>query len=450
MRNDGRAVTTGVTRALAAGAALALALAAALSLTGCALHPRGESEERALARQAYEAHMAAEPAPLTRDASLREILDYAYASNAGLKGLYWDWVAAIEAIPQAASPGTDLAISGEVMFEEGETSLSRTTLGVGNDPMAGFPWPGKLATAGQMSLEMARAAGQRFQAGKLDLRARVLGAYYVYALLAESLRLKTIETTLVETTADAVGAQVQTGAASTAEVLDARNRRDLARNDLKNLEARVPASLAALNALLGREAAAPLDLPGELPAARDLPYTDAEVLALLAERNPDLAAMAHEVAAGERNVTMMRQQYIPDLGLTVSGDLEGITKSLMGMLTAPVLRREAIQASIRQARAELEARRAARLQAERDLTAETVLMLYDLRTAERQVGLYEGTIVPRMAQMVETAQAAYSTGQAGFAELVDARLGLLEMRQMAAEMRMERETVLAKLEAMAP
>ena len=96
-----------------------------------------------------------------------------------------------------------------------------------------------------------------------------------------------------------------------------------------------------------------------------------------------------------------------------------MTKSIMGMLTAPVVRREAIEASIRQAQAELEASRAMRGQAERDLTAEAVLMLYDLRHAERQVELYEGTIVPRMAQMVETAQAAYSTGQADFAELLD-------------------------------
>jgi outer membrane protein TolC len=429
---------------------VAALLIAGLGLAGCALHPRGEREERDLARQAYEAHVAAQPAPLAADASLREILDYAYASNANLKRLYWDWAAALEAIPQDASPGTDLAVSGEVMFEEGKTSLSRTTLGLGNDPMAGLPWPGKLATAGKMSLEMARAAGSRFLAGKLDLRAKVLVAYYAYALVSEELRLKTTETALAGMAAEALGARVQAGAASTADVLEAWNRRDLALNDLTNLKARVPASLAGLNALLGRDVSAPLDLPRELPPARELPYTDAEILAFLAERNPDLAAMAHEVAAGERNITLMRQQYIPDLGLTVSGDLEGITKSIMAMLTTPILRHEAIEASIRQARAGLEASRAARLQAERDLTAETVLMLYDLRAAERQVELYDGTILPRLARMVETAETAYSTGQAGFAELVDSRLMLIEMKRMTAEMRMERETMLARLEAMAP
>jgi outer membrane protein TolC len=425
---------------------LAVALALAVSLTSCALHPKGEREER---ERAHKAYVKAEPEPLAADASLEQILKRAYQANADLERLYWEWIAALETIPQEASPGTNLAFSVESMFEEGKTSLSRTTLGVGNDPMSNLPWPGKLSTAGARSLEKARAAGFRFEAGKLELRARVLGAYYAYALLAETLRLKQREASLLEIAADATEGPVRAGTASANELLMAQSRRDLAINDLENLKATVPGNLAGLNALLGREATAPLDLPRELPAARGLPYTDAEILGFLAERNPELAALAEEAAANEQAVKLARQQYIPDLGLAAGGDLDGITQSLMVMITAPLVRHEAIEASIRQAQAELEASRAMRRQAEKDLTAQAVLALYDLRNAERQVALFETTLIPRLAQTVETTHKAFAVGRASLVDVVEARQMLLKMRIMAAEMRMGRESMLAEIESLA-
>jgi cobalt-zinc-cadmium efflux system outer membrane protein len=425
---------------------LALAMTLIAGLTSCAIHPRGEREERELARKAY---VKTEPQPLAADASLEQILERAYRANADLERLYWEWIAALEAIPQEASPGTNLALSVESMFEDGKTSLRQTTLGVGNDPMSNLPWPGKLSTAGARALENARAAGFRFQAGKLELRAGVLGAYYAYALLAETLRLKQREASLLEVAADASEGPVRAGTASAGQLLTAQNQRDLAINDLENLKARVPGSLAGLNALLGREAAEPLDLPRELPAARDLPYTDREILGFLAERNPELAALAEEAAANEQAVKLARQQYLPDLGLAASGDLDGITQSLMVMITAPLVRHEAIEASISQAQAELEASRAMRRQAEKDLTAQAVLALYDLRNAERQVALFETTLIPRLAQTVETTHKAFAVGRASLVEVVEARQMLLKMRIMAAEMRMERESMLAEIESLA-
>jgi outer membrane protein TolC len=438
-----RAVT-GLTR-IKAGL-LAGLLLAVLATTSCALHPRGEREERERAHLAYQKH---EPAALAADASIKDILEYAYAANADLEKLYWDWIVALEAIPQEASPGTNLAISFESMFEEGKTSLRQTTLGVGNDPMGNLPWPGKLTTAGRRSLEMARAAGRRFDGGKLALRTRVLAAYYDFALLGESIRIKETEVSILEIASETAGAGLRTGTASSEEVLRTRTDRDLAANEVETLKSRVSGQVAAINALLGRDSYAPLTLPKDLPAPRDLPYTDAQIMALLAERNPELAALANEAKGKEEAVKLMRQQYIPDLGLTLAGDLDGMAKSIMAMITAPIVRREAIQASIRQAQADLEASRAMRRQAESDLQAEAVLMLYDMRDAERQVTLLEGSIIPRLEEMVQISRTGYRAGKTPISELLDNERMLLETRLMAAQMRIEREKLLAQIEALA-
>ena len=70
------------------------------ALAGCAFHPHGESAERDRAMKAYA---KTTPAALAPDASLEEILRYAYLTNAGLEARYWEWRAAIEQIPQDES-----------------------------------------------------------------------------------------------------------------------------------------------------------------------------------------------------------------------------------------------------------------------------------------------------------------------------------------------------------
>jgi outer membrane protein TolC len=213
--------------------------------------------------------------------------------------------------------------------------------------------------------------------------------------------------------------------------------------------ATVPGRRAALNALLNREPLAALELPGRLPPPRAFQVSDQEVLERLALRNPELEALAREVRGRKEAVTLMRQEYLPDFGLGVSGDAGGMARSIMGMLTAPFVRYPAIEASIAQAKAELEMSRAARRQREHDLKARAVLLLYDLRNAERQSALYEASILPQSEMVVEAARAAYAAGRISAVEFLDGRRMRLEVRLMRAELAAEREKLLAELEALA-
>lgn len=413
---------------------------------GCAFHPAGEEEERERARKVLD-----EPPPpvLSAEASLEDLLRYAYLSSAELRRSYWEWRAALERIPQAGSPATTLAVSFGTMFEGTSTSWKTTTLAVGNDPMANIPWPGKLKTAARQALEYARAAGLRFDNAKLGLLARVKSAYYDYAFLGESIRLQESNVLLLEVIRDVAEARTTAGRAPQQDLLKARNALDLGRNELATLKSRSPGRLASLNALLNLAPDSPLNIPKELPVPRELKLTDAELLERVAVRNPELAALAREVQGRKEGVRLMRQEWIPSFGLSVSGDLGGMARSLMAMVTAPLLRYEAIRAGIAEAKAELEAARAMRRQMEHDLSAKVILNLYDLRNTERQTTLYRDTLLPRAEQMVETSRAAYVAGQVPLVELMDSQRMLLELRLMQAELRTEREKLLAELESLA-
>lgn len=425
-----------------------LAHSFALLCAGCALRPAGEDAERAridAAGTPYE--QRAETPALPETPALEDYLRVAFFSNAELEARYHAWRAAIEQVPQDAS-FPNASVSFSYLFSGGAMKAwDRTTLGIANEPMTTIPFPTKLSTAGRRALEDARAAGLRFESAKFVLQEKVLGAYYDLALLGESLRLQEERVSLTDSLARLAHVRIAAGKARIEESLAAQTELDLERNELENLKARLTPTAAAMNALLGRPSDALVPLPAALPTARTLLSTDAELLAFGAERNKELAALASDVAGRKEALDLARQAYLPDFSLSASFT-GSASQTLGGMLTLP-LRLEAIKASIAQARANLGAVQAARTQYARDLAATFVLQLATLRNDERQIELFEHTIIPRAQQAVEAARASYAAGRGAFAELIETQRTQNDARATAARVRIEREKALAAIESAA-
>ena len=424
------------------------------ALAGCAIHPRGEKAERERAEKEGEAFRKAfrerDLPALKADASWEEILRYAFLANPDLENRYWEWRSALEEIPEEASPRTTAAFFLNHLLDGGSATFwDRTTLAIGNDPMFNLPWPGKLATRGRIALEKARAAGLRFEKAKFDLQSSTLAAYFEWALRGELIRLQEANVSLFEVITQAAEGRTRAGAGSQQDLLKARTERDLAQNELQSLRSRLPGLRARINALLSRAPEAPLSPPASLPAPRRLAYTEEELVGLIAERNPELAALAREIQGKKDAILLARQEFIPEFGASAATDLGGIAQSVAGMVTAPLFRFEALQAGIARARAELRSTEAMRRQVQNDLQARVVLDLHALRNAERQVALFEQVILPRAQEIVTTTRASYTTGQVPLVELLDSQRTLLEVRTMVAELRMEREKLLAEIEALA-
>ena len=106
---------------------------------------------------------------------------HALLANAGVEAAYWEWRAALERVPQAGTPDTNLAVFGSHAFGAMGDAWERTTLGLQTDPMGNLPPPSRLRAAAAQALEEARATGRRFEQAKWDLRARVYDAWLDYA-----------------------------------------------------------------------------------------------------------------------------------------------------------------------------------------------------------------------------------------------------------------------------
>ena len=422
-------------------------------LGGCTVHPDGEQGERRAALEASEPFEkpAAQRAssPLPENPTPDDLVRYALLTNENLEQRLWDWRSALEQIPQDGTPETTLAINAATSITRGRTALADTVLTAQNMPSMMIPWPGKLTAAARRALENARAAGQRFRKAQFDLRAKVLTAWDDYALNAELIRLEQANAQLLQTTVMVVEARNRAGTGGQQDLLKARNELDLSRNDIAAMRAQLPVQQAALNALLNRPPESPIPVPTSLPTIHPVTQDDAQLLALAAEQNPELAALAREVAGRQHGVELARLQYFPDFAVGASSDLAGITQSLMGMLSVPLLRYEAINAGIAQAEANLRATEAMRRQTRNDLNAQVVMDIRTLRDADRQLELFEHTLLPRARQVVTVARMAYEAGQSSLLDWLDSERSLISIERLVSRLRATRDQRLADLEAMA-
>jgi outer membrane protein TolC len=421
------------------------------TLGGCTVHPPGENAERHAASVA--GHPFAKPVeqrqipPLPADPTPDDLVRRALLASPELEQRYWEWRSAIEQIPQDGTQATNLSVFGGTTINRGRASFDATTLSLGNDPMADILLPVKLSAAAMRALENARAAGLRFRKAQFDLRAKVLTAYADYALSAELIRLEQSNAELLQTTVMVVEARNRAGTAGQQDLLKSRNELDLSRNNIANMQAQLPGQRAALSALLDRPADAPLPPPAQMPASRAVTRDDAQILKIAAERNPELAAQSREIAARKQSIQLARLQYLPDFSLTGGTDLAGIAQSLMGMVTVPLLRYQAIDAAVAQAEANLRATDAMRRQTSNDLSAQLVMDLHVVRDADRQLDLFEHTLLPRARQIVAVGRSAYEAGQSSLLDLLDAQRSLLALQRLTADLRAIRAKRLAELEA---
>jgi outer membrane protein, heavy metal efflux system len=428
-----------------------------VGLAGCTVHPPGEFEERATAAQMgkpFEERIEARqrsllPANPTSD----QLVEYALLGNAELERRYWEWRSAIEQIPQDATQSTTLSVTPGTSITNGHTGWGSSSLTLANDPMTDIKWPDKLDAAAKQALENARATGRRFFKAKYDLRYKVLKAYYDYALNAELIRLEQSNQRLLRTIATVAETRYRAGRSGQRDVLKSNNEADVSSNDIANMQSQLPSQRAAINALLGRPADAPLSIPMRLPALRRVVYRDGDLVEMAAKQNPELVALADEIRGRDEGIRLAKLQYVPDFALSVGTDLMGVTQSLLAQATIPILRYEALDAAIAQADAKLRASEAMRREVGNNLTALVIADIKIVRDADRQLDLFDRTILPRARQVVNVARSAFETGNASETDaasllnLLDDQRSLIAIERIAAKLRITRETHLAELES---
>jgi cobalt-zinc-cadmium efflux system outer membrane protein len=380
--------------------------------------------------------------------SWQDALSRAFLANGELESSYFEWKGAFARIDQVATwPNSNVALSFGYLFSPGNMKTwDRTTIGAGFDSSMNLSLPVKTRTAGKVALDAAREAGDRFRAVKFDLQRRVLEAYLDLALTEELIRIERDNLIFLKLLSDSAADRAEAGGPMQ-DLFKALIESETAQNDLAGLEAKAQSMRGELNGMLGRDASAPLSLPPELPAPRRVTADDAALIAVAVSQNPELAALAQQVAGRSDAVELARLAYLPDIipSASITGS---VSQSLGAMLMVPT-KLPAIRAAIDEAQVMTRSTEAMLRQTTQDRAARFVADLYLMRNAERESQLYRARIVPAARQLVSSSRNAYAAGTIVFADLIDSERMFISVRRMVAQAQIEREQRLAELEALA-
>ncbi len=357
---------------------------------------------------------------LPAEATPDDLLRHAAVNSPSLRAAHARWVAATEAIPQArALP--DPQISYGVFVQRMDT---RQIFRV--EQM--FPWSGNRALSGDLASTEAVIASRRLETEMLRIRHAVQTAMADQIYLKGTHRIVTDSLGLVNARLEIARGHFQTGDTAQADILRLQGRANALQTELRVLESRANSANVRLNTALGRPASAPLPIikPGELPV---LP-PDAQIL--MRERladTPALQAAAGEITRSETALRLARRETKPDIMAGVEYmDNRGMARDeVLGMVSLNVpIWRERYRARERQAAAETQA-------AEREyddllnaVTADVDAVLTTLHNAERTMQLYDEELIPQAQHTLRLLESRYRTGGATFADLLEARILLLD------------------------
>lgn len=395
------------------------------------------------------------PALAEEGGGLEDYLREAALHNPGLEAAFNEWKAALERVPQVkALPDPRFTYRYYIREVETRVGPQRHALGIAQV----FPWFGKLSLRGDVAMEAAHAARQRYEARKLALFRQVKDAYAEYWYLSKAIEVVRENRDLMKYLESVARARFAVGAATHSDVIRAQVELGTLDDRLRTLQDLRGALEARLNALLDRPTLQPLPWPRPIEY-EPVAATDEELLAGLAEANPELKALDHETAARQHVITLARKEYFPDVTLGMDYIETGPARmpgtrdsgkdpvSAMVSVNVPIWHGK-YAAGVREAQAQHWAALKAKADRRNQLGADLTMIVYRLRDAERKTDLYGHTLVPKAQEALKTTETAFAAGRATFSDLVDAERVFLEFRLLTERARADHAQRLAELEAL--
>jgi outer membrane protein, heavy metal efflux system len=403
------------------------------------------SDKGYAARNAYENELRDRrelPEQLPDSPTLQDYLNYALIHHPAPQAAFYEWRAALDRVPQArALMDPELNYSYYVRKSDTQQSVALTQM---------LPWYGTLKSRGDAAMEDALAAEYRFEQARQQVIFMVKQAYAETVFLVRSLTVMRENLRILTDVKEAARVRFEAGKGPYADLARVGVAVGQAQDQLRSLESRRGSVAGKLNTSLGRPAHLPLPWPETLepPAASTINIDESILPQWLADHNPELAAMRHDIAGRRHDVDVSRRNRIPDLMLGVEY-MDMVTMrdqvGIMGAINLPVwperttaAREEALAGLSTSSR-----RRDGRLL---ELEADLYLAVYRFQDAHRRVVLYEQTLLPMAREAFDAALAAYGAGQTDFQAITDTQTALQELQLTLERSVVDRFLGLAEIE----
>ena len=311
-----------------------------------------------------------------------------------------------------------------------------------------FPLWGKLglkAAAGRAQADIARAEGRAVEA-ELAEQVKITFAQYWVAHRAITVlgEVLGIDRGIIET----ARSRYAQGSGSQADVLRASAALTRHQAEIARFVAQKRAAQGVLNVLLQRDPAATLAPPRQLrPLPRAAALAPAELI--VRANNPRVAAAKSRIAAADANRQLARQEWYPNVTLTVGAiDRNGYgPNGYMGSVALRVpLQWGLHNAQESQAQAELRAAETRRDAAVQDVAREIAQATASLAGARETERLTRDQLLPQLDAAVRSAVAAYGNGRTELTPVLDAARELSEAKLALLAAQLDGQRQLAAIE----
>ena len=392
------------------------------------------------------------------DEQLAALVDEALDRNPAVRQSLARYRSALQRIPQvSALPDPVLGITQFAQTPETRVGPQTTMLGISQR----FPWFGKLSDQGKVAAKEAASLAEMHEMQKIEVVRRVKLAYWDLSYVDRALQITGEDQTLLEHYETLAQARYSQGMGLQQAVvkLQAEITRDLNRLEVLRRQ-RVDAE-AVLNTVLDR--------PPETPIARvSLPRhakTEIDLQRLYAigrARRPEVRAAFLQIEKNEKRIQLARRRYWPDF--TVGAGFTNVNRrgdpagrmnpppdngkniySVTVGVNLPIFRRK-YDAGVLEATESFLAARESHRDRVNSVEFSIRSVGFRIETIEEQISLFEKALLPQAEQSLRSAEAAYSTGQIGVLDLLDAERFLLEVRLGLVQLLSDYMKALAEME----
>ncbi|MDQ2077087.1 TolC family protein [Marinimicrobium sp. ABcell2] len=386
------------------GKTLAIIGASALLAVGCT--SPGPWEPPSAADDAPGTYALTQP--LADDAGLEELLSFALAQHPRIAAAEAEWRAVEAQITRAgALEDPRLSVSQSLSGDRQRLAVEQA-----------IPLFGRRGLARDAAHHEALASQAQWHEAQLDVQQELVRAYAEYGYVLASENIVRQQQALLEQLLEVVRVRYQVGGANQAELLRMQSEADQLTSELQQRRQLRVAAGAQLNAALGRPSSALLPEPVWSPLPI-VPESTALALEPLSA-NPRLQALEHQREARRADWQTADRSGRPQLmvGLEYMRDpAMGGDTSVMAGMTLPVWR-GTYQAEREQAQERYRATTERLRDEQQQLEAALQMALFNFRDAERNRRLYGEQLIPRTEQALQATRAAYSAGNAAFADLI--------------------------------
>jgi cobalt-zinc-cadmium efflux system outer membrane protein len=400
--------------------------------------------------QAEESGDAGTEAPRAH-ISLREVTKVVLANNPAIKQAENRWRAAVQRVQQA-NAWDDPRIAGDSRVRRFVDVPPNAFMDQSLTVEQLIPITGKNLLRGRAAAAEALSIFEEVRRAELDVIAKARASFFRLANAYEQLEINSKNLVSLRQIADISRSKYETGVESMANALVAETDYSKLLETRRDLERNLSDAQSQLNALMNRDAFAPLGTP----AAANINEANlslSRLRAITLAQRPEVQ-MAHAKIDSEKSkLQLARRAWIPDPALMLKGQRYNDASQAVSELdagvsfTVPWVNPSKYSSGVREARENVGAAEQGLDREQKEALRLLRDQLEKIETAHHHVELFRDKLVPQARQAFEATRLSYESGKASFLDWISAQRNLRDIEATAREHLADYQIAVADLEA---